>query len=34
MDDVVTVQEILQRINALYPLEPLGANVHGEVTRR
>jgi cyclic pyranopterin phosphate synthase len=34
MDDVVTAQEILQRINAHYPLEPLGANVHGEVARR
>jgi cyclic pyranopterin phosphate synthase len=34
MDDVVPGREILQRIEARYPLQPLEANYPGEVARR
>lgn len=34
MDDVVPAREILQRIQARYPLQPLEANYPGEVARR
>jgi cyclic pyranopterin phosphate synthase len=34
MDDVVPAREILQRIEARYPLQPLEANYPGEVARR
>jgi len=34
MDDVVPAREIVQRIGAVHPLEPIGANYPGEVAER
>jgi GTP 3',8-cyclase len=34
LDDVVPAQEIVDRIDALFPLEPVEANYRGEVARR
>ena len=34
MDDVVTAQEILERIDARYPLRPVDPNYSGEVAKR
>jgi cyclic pyranopterin phosphate synthase len=34
MDDVVPAAEIVARINAELPLEPIGRNYHGEVAKR
>ena len=34
LDDVVPATEIVERINAVHPLEPLGAQYPGEVARR
>jgi hypothetical protein len=34
MDDVVPADEIVARIDAELPLEPIGRNYHGEVARR
>jgi GTP 3',8-cyclase len=34
MDDVVPAAEIVERIHAELPLEPIGRNYHGEVARR
>jgi len=34
MDDVVPAREIVEKINDVYPLEPLDAKYHGEVANR
>jgi cyclic pyranopterin phosphate synthase len=34
MDDVVSAKEIMQRINAEWPIEPIEANYYGEVAER
>jgi cyclic pyranopterin phosphate synthase len=34
LDDVVPSAEIVQRISAVYPLQPIGANYEGEVAER
>ena len=34
LDDVVPAAEIVERIGARWPLEPIGAGYHGEVARR
>ncbi len=34
MDDVVSAQEILNQIHAVYPLQPVDANYHSEVAQR
>ncbi|MCZ6576795.1 MAG: GTP 3',8-cyclase MoaA [Gammaproteobacteria bacterium] len=34
LDDVVPATEIVERINAEYPIEPIDSNYHGEVAQR